>query len=82
MITTYSYGRTMPISILKRFTKGRDFIRPERNRFATTYLTLACLYEMKTSLMTMFNFEGWKTSKFGISQEGRKVQNMVLDSRF
>ena len=51
-------------------------------RFATTYLTLACLYEMKTSLMTMFNSEEWKTSKFGTSQEGRKVQNVVLDSRF
>ena len=51
-------------------------------RFATTYLTLARLYEMKTSLMTMFNSEEWKTSKFGTSQEGRKVQNVVLDSRF
>jgi len=30
----------------------------------------------------MFNSEEWKTSKFGTSQEGRKVQNVVLDSRF
>ena len=32
--------------------------------------------------MTMFNSEEWKTSKLGTSQEGRKVQNVVLDSRF
>jgi len=81
-ITTYIYGRSMLITILKKFTNGRDLIRPRMTRFATTYFTLACLYEMKTSLMTMFNFEEWKTNKFGTSQEGRKVQNVVLDSRF
>ncbi|XP_068497678.1 uncharacterized protein [Phaseolus vulgaris] len=81
-ITTYIYGRAMLITILKKFTNGRDLIRPGMTRFATAYLTLACLYEMKTSLMTMFNSEEWKTSKFGTSQEGRKVQNVVLDSRF
>ena len=49
-------------------------------RFATAYLTLACLHELKASLMNMFSSEEWQTSKFGTSQ--RKVQNMVLDSRF
>jgi len=51
-------------------------------RFATAYLTLACLHELKASLMNMFSSEEWQTSKFGTSQEGRKVQNIVLDSRF
>ncbi|KAF7835811.1 hypothetical protein G2W53_010670 [Senna tora] len=53
-ITTYIYGRTMLISMLKNFTKGRDFIRPVVTRFATSYLTLACLNEHKGALMTMF----------------------------
>ncbi|BAU03390.1 hypothetical protein VIGAN_UM094300 [Vigna angularis var. angularis] len=30
----------------------------------------------------MFSSEEWKTSKFGTSQEGRKVAHVVLDSRF
>ncbi|RZB42743.1 hypothetical protein D0Y65_053358 [Glycine soja] len=81
-ITTYIYGRTMLISIMKKFTNGRDLIRPGMTRFATTYLTLACLHELKASLMSMFSSEEWKTSKFETSQEGRKVQNMALDSRF
>ncbi|KAH1148002.1 hypothetical protein GYH30_042913 [Glycine max] len=81
-ITTYIYGRTMLISIMKKFTNGRDLIRPGMTRFATTYLTLACLHELKASLTNMFIFEEWKTSKFGTSQEGRKVQNVALDSQF
>ncbi|KAG4935727.1 hypothetical protein JHK84_049928 [Glycine max] len=67
---------------LKKFTNGRDLIRPGMTRFATSYLTLACLHELKASLMSMFSSEEWKTSKFGTSQEGRKVQNVALDSRF
>ncbi|XP_052727463.1 uncharacterized protein LOC108329753 [Vigna angularis] len=37
---------------------------------------------LKASLLTMFSSEEWKTSKFGTSQEGRKVAHVVLDSRF
>ncbi|KAG5042566.1 hypothetical protein JHK87_006481 [Glycine soja] len=79
-ITTYIYGRTMLISIMKNFTNGRDLIRPGMTRFATTYLTLACLHELKASLMSMLSSQEWKTSKFGTSQEWRKIENMALDS--
>nr|KYP38228.1 hypothetical protein KK1_040538 [Cajanus cajan] len=51
-------------------------------RFATAYLTLSCLHEMKASLMTMFSSEKWKKSKFGTSQEGRKIENIILDSPY
>jgi len=77
-ITAYIYGRTQLISIL--ITRGRDLISPGVTRFATAYLTLSFLHELKASLMNMFSSEEWQTSKFGTSQEGRKVQNMVLDS--
>ena len=72
----------MLISLLKKFTKGRDLIRLGVTRFATTYLTLGCLHELKASLLTMFNFEEWNTSKFGTSQEGKRVERVVLGSRF
>ncbi|RZB46987.1 hypothetical protein D0Y65_050860 [Glycine soja] len=81
-ITTYIYGRTMLISMLKKYTNGRDLVRPGMTRFATAYLTLVCLHEMKASLMRLFSSEEWKKSKFGTSQEGRKVEDSVLDNRF
>ena len=81
-ITTYIYGKTMLISLLKKFTKGRDLIRPSVTRFATTYLILGCLHELKISLLTMFSSEEGKTSKFGTSQEGKRVKRVVLDNWF
>ena len=47
--------------MLKKFTRGRDLIRPVMTRFVIAYLTLACFYEMKASLMSMFSSEEWKT---------------------
>ena len=81
-ITTYIYGKSMLISMLKKFTQKRDLIRPGVTRFVTAYLTLGCLHELKASLLTMFSSEEWKTSKFGTSQEGKKVENIILDNRF
>jgi len=80
-ISTYIYGKIMLISIMKKFTNGRDLIKPSMHRFSMTYLTLSCLHELKASLMNMFSSEEWKTSKFGTSQEGRKVQNGALEER-
>jgi len=81
-ITIYIYGRAMLISMLKRFTNEKDLIRPDVTRFATAYLTLSCLNVNRAALMSMFSSNDWKSSKFASSQDGRKVQNMVLDSRF
>ncbi|XP_038690695.1 uncharacterized protein LOC119989295 isoform X2 [Tripterygium wilfordii] len=78
-ITTYIYSRTLLMSMLKHFTQGRDLIRPDVTRFATT---LRCLSEHKASLMTMFSSSKWKGSEFVRTEEGKRVENIVLDGRF
>ncbi|WVY95651.1 hypothetical protein V8G54_027802 [Vigna mungo] len=75
-ITTYTYDRAMLISMLKKFTKSRDLIWPGMTRFATSYLTLACLHELKASLMNFFSSNDWKSTKFGTSIEGRKIEHV------
>ncbi|KAF7826965.1 SCAN domain-containing protein [Senna tora] len=81
-ITTFIYARTMLISILRNFTKGRDLIRPATTRFATSYLTLACLNENKGALMNMFSSKEWTESKFSSICDGKQVENVVLDNGF
>lgn len=38
-IITCIYGRTMLISMLKKYTNGRDLVRPSTTRFATSTLS-------------------------------------------
>ncbi|XP_057734101.1 uncharacterized protein LOC130949377 [Arachis stenosperma] len=80
-ITTFIYSKGMLIHMLRNFTKGKDLIWPGATRFATAYLTLACLHDNKGPLMTMFISDAWKTIKVASTPEGIKVQNMALDSR-
>ncbi|CAN0904254.1 hypothetical protein LINGRAHAP2_LOCUS22982 [Linum grandiflorum] len=81
-ITNFIYGRSMLISILKEFTKGQDLIRPAITQFATVYLTLGCLSQHKGDLMSMFSSDKWQKTAFSSIREGKRIQLIVLDSRF
>jgi hypothetical protein len=81
-ITSYVYSRTILISMLRHFTKGRDLIRHAATRFATAYLTLGCLNDHKMQLMTMFTSKQWSSCRFARIEEGKQIQNCVLDNMF
>ncbi|XP_061374524.1 uncharacterized protein LOC133316764 [Gastrolobium bilobum] len=81
-ITTYIYGRTFLISLLKKATKGKVLIRPGATRFATSYLTLGCLYENSSAVKRVFLSDEWKASKYSKSNEGKLIASLVDDSLF
>jgi len=81
-ITTYIYSRTGLISLLHKYTKGTDLIRPALTRFATSYLTLGCLNDNKGSLIKMFTSEEWQSSQFFKTRDGGFVESLILDKGF
>ena len=80
-ITTYIYSRTLFLTWMKEFRKGKELIRPVVIRFTISYLTLKCLNEHKGSLLSLFASNKWKSNKFASSVEVRRVQRIVLDTR-
>lgn len=81
-ITTFIYARTSLISILHSHTKNRDLVRPGATRFATSYLTLGCLFENKEALIRMFTSKEWKSSKCAKLRDGKALEDMILDKKF
>ncbi|KAI5398935.1 hypothetical protein KIW84_064347 [Lathyrus oleraceus] len=81
-ITTFIYSRTSLISILHHHTKNKDLVRPGTTRFATSYLTLGCLYENKEALIRMFTSKEWKSSKCAKLRDGKAIEDVVLDKYF
>jgi len=81
-ITTYIYSRTGLISLLHKYAKGTDLIRPALTRFATSYLTLGCLNDNKGSLIRMFTSEEWQSSQFVKTRDGGFVESLILDKEF
>ncbi|KAI5384059.1 hypothetical protein KIW84_071171 [Lathyrus oleraceus] len=54
---------------------------PGATRFATSYLTLGCLYENKEALIRMFTSKEWKSSKCAKLRDGKAIKDVVLDKK-
>ncbi|XP_059670853.1 uncharacterized protein LOC132316389 [Cornus florida] len=81
MIVSYIYSRCMLNHWMKEFTNGKELIRPAVTRFATSYLTLQRLNELKGELMNLFTSSKWKSSKFARTRKGKRVEGVALDNR-
>ncbi|XP_027120522.1 uncharacterized protein LOC113766354 [Coffea eugenioides] len=59
-VVTYIYSWGTVINWMKEFTNGKELIRPGVTRFATSYLTMRHLSELKGNLFTFFSSDKWK----------------------
>lgn len=82
MITRYIYARTSLIVLLQEHTDKKDLVRPGMTRFATSYITLGCLYEHKNSLKRMFASKEWHNTTYSKSREGKHVEELVGNNQF
>ncbi|KAF1874084.1 hypothetical protein Lal_00041528 [Lupinus albus] len=84
MVTTFIYNHIWTINVMKKYTRGREIVRPGITRFATKFLQLQMIMNQKQGLKQMFKSEEFKKSKFykqknGPALEARKI---VLDHEF
>ncbi|XP_023739449.3 uncharacterized protein LOC111887513 [Lactuca sativa] len=78
-ITSFIYNRSRLISMLKEFTKGKELLRPGATRFATSYLTLGRLFELKGALISMFASEKWLSTNYAGIDAGKNVEDIIMD---
>ncbi|CAL5187058.1 unnamed protein product [Lathyrus oleraceus] len=78
MVTTFIYNHTYIMSLMKKYTGGRDIVRPGVTRFATQFLQLQAIVIQKEGLENMFNYEEFRKPKYdkeknGSGYEARKI---------
>ncbi|KAH7657914.1 Ribonuclease H-like protein [Dioscorea alata] len=81
-ITTFIYRHTLLINMIRKFANSYDLIRAGVTRFATSYLTLSRMHELKMILRSMFVSEEWLNSPFAKKSDGKKVENLGGDAKF
>lgn len=81
-LTIFIYAHHKTLSIMRKFTKKRDIVRPGVTRFATAFLTLQSLIEKKSELRTMVASEEWNTCKHSKSAKGKAAYNIALSTSF
>uniref|UniRef100_K3XSF2 DUF659 domain-containing protein n=1 Tax=Setaria italica TaxID=4555 RepID=K3XSF2_SETIT len=52
-VTIFIYAHHRTLSLMRKYTKKRDIVRPGATRFASSFLTLQSLYEKKDQLRIM-----------------------------
>ncbi|KAF5180585.1 hAT transposon superfamily [Thalictrum thalictroides] len=82
-ITKFIYNRIWLLNLMKReFTGGTEIICPSVTRFATSFVTLQSLLNHRNDLKRMFESNKWLSSRFAKLDEGKEVENIVLNSTF
>lgn len=82
-LTKFIYNRAWLLNLMKNeFTGGKEILSPAVTRFATSFVSLQSLFDHRNNLKRMFQSNTWLSSRFSKLDEGKEVENIVLNSTF
>jgi len=68
--------------LIRKFTGGKEILRPTPTRFATNFITLQSIIAHKDELRVMVTSSEWVSSAYAKDSQGKKFVESVLDSLF
>ncbi|KAL8547685.1 hypothetical protein ACS0TY_007126 [Phlomoides rotata] len=80
-VTAYVYVRPGVVNMLRSFTDQKELCRAGVTRFATAFLTLQRMLELKPNLRNMFSSEQWTQSKWSKELDGKKVARIIISAK-
>eukprot|EP00258_Populus_trichocarpa_P045448 XP_024461467.1 uncharacterized protein LOC112328240 [Populus trichocarpa] len=81
-ITKYIYNHCYPLYLTRKFTGGKEILRPAPTRFATNFIALQSILAHKDELRAMVTSREWISSAYAKDSKGKKFVVSVLDSLF
>nr|XP_034903226.1 uncharacterized protein LOC118040408 [Populus alba] len=81
-ITKYIYNHCYPLYLMRKFTGGKEILRPAPTRFATNFIALQSILAHKDQLRAMVTSREWVSSAYAKDIKGKKFVESVLDSLF
>ncbi|XP_016177910.1 uncharacterized protein LOC107620230 [Arachis ipaensis] len=81
-ITKYIYNHCHPLYLMRKFTGGREILRPAPTRFATNFIALQSILAQKDALRTMVISKEWTISTYSKEAKAKTFVDQVLDSKF
>ncbi|XP_061356627.1 uncharacterized protein LOC133301047 [Gastrolobium bilobum] len=81
-ITKYVYNHCYPLYLMRKFTCGKEILRPAPTRFATNFIALQSILAQKDALREMVRSRDWTSSAYSKDVKAKRFVEQVLDSRF
>ncbi|XP_057452320.1 uncharacterized protein LOC130744147 [Lotus japonicus] len=69
-VTLFIYNHIWTVSLMKKYTRGREIIRPAITRFATQFMQVESIVAQKQALKNMFDSNEFNDSKWGKEKSG------------
>ncbi|XP_057734634.1 uncharacterized protein LOC130950101 [Arachis stenosperma] len=82
LITKYIYNHCYPLFLMRKFTGGREILRPAPTRFATNFIALQSILAQKDPLRAMVTSKEFTSSTYSKEAIAKKFVDQVLDSKF
>ncbi|XP_071726331.1 uncharacterized protein [Rutidosis leptorrhynchoides] len=80
-ISNFIYNHQWVLSLARKMLK-KDLLRPAATRFATAFLTVQSVYELKARLQQMFVSNEWRDCDWSKKSDGKEVKKIVMDDTY
>ncbi|XP_042947297.1 uncharacterized protein LOC122280460 isoform X2 [Carya illinoinensis] len=81
-ITRYIYSNAWTLNMMRKFTCGRELIRPRMTRFVTNFLSLRSIVIQEDNLKHMFSHTDWLSSIYGKGPDAQAMKSLLNLDRF
>ncbi|MBA0786346.1 hypothetical protein Gotri_006698 [Gossypium trilobum] len=81
-ITSFIYNHTWTIDYMKRYTQGRELLRPGITRFATNFITFESIVRSKQALKEMVTSLEWRRSTYARKAARLDMMEVINSSQF
>lgn len=80
--TIFIYAHPKILSLMRSFTKKKNIVKPGVTRFASSFLTLQSLLEIKVQLRAMFISPEWDECKWSKTGRGKAAYSTMMSTTF
>ncbi|KAK4260461.1 hypothetical protein QN277_003567 [Acacia crassicarpa] len=81
-ITQYIYSHEGILNMMRKFTGGRELIRPRINRFFANFLSLRSIVVQEDNLKNMFSHTEWSSSIYSRRPDAQAIKSLLFLDRF
>ncbi|KAJ0968509.1 hypothetical protein J5N97_025426 [Dioscorea zingiberensis] len=81
-IVHFIYSHAWVLNMMRKFTGGRELMRPKLNRFVTHFLSLRSIVIQEDNLKHMFSHADWLSSIHSRRPDVQPIRSLLFSERF
>ncbi|XP_020579099.1 uncharacterized protein LOC110023830 isoform X2 [Phalaenopsis equestris] len=81
-VARFIYNNEWVLSLIRKFTGGRELIRPKLTRFMMNFLCLRSIVIQEDNLKHMFGHADWLSSSHNRRPDSQAIKSLIYSERF